>query len=513
MSGLEVLGTFLACLDTAVQAVALLRRHWDAQRRVGKLLAKASKKLSSIRETAAVFSDVSVELVGWVYRKNLNEITNISELLSSLAHRIAGMSRLRRLATSVESVCKIEETLRRLTALEMHIETCGSHATAVSSVAGQVAALHGKIDEIQAASVNATAGALVCGAGLVPTARVSARDTDLLRRYGMVGRVPAAESLRRVATALLGEEKQEAVRFLKLASGMGDVMARRQLGWVHYSDGEPRAAEYEWREAQHMGDRDSVRQLGRLYLSGKLGAREAEGVRELETASVLGDEWATYYLALCKMSGVGTEQCDVEAFTLVSSFEKRPFGRALTRMCHFHGVGTVRDKARAGGALDDVEIGYLVVFEALREQAFERVVGMLMAFFKFVGEDGCGHAAFALAHMYNYMVRGGNQKEAAMWYARGAELGHCDAQVMYAECCEFGVGVQREMKSAFVFYQRAADQGHVASQLKVAKCYMEGDGVRRDVVMAQIYLRRAGMCDRSEVRVESSRLLKILKPR
>ena len=63
------------------------------------------------------------------------------------------------------------------------------------------------------------------------------------------------------------------------------------------------------------------------------------------------------------------------------------------------------------------------------------------------------------------------------WAKPEAEQGNADAQWNLAHCYEFGMGVEKDVKTAVKWYRAAAEQGSADAQYHLARCYQTGKGV------------------------------------
>lgn len=85
----------------------------------------------------------------------------------------------------------------------------------------------------------------------------------------------------------------------------------------------------------------------------------------------------------------------------------------------------------------------------------------------------------------------GNMPKAAKWYRIGAEAGHPQAQLQYANLLRKGEGVDKDFSAAAMWYGKAAERGEAAAQYNLGIMYGLGLGVEEDPRKAETWLRKA----------------------
>jgi TPR repeat protein len=107
-------------------------------------------------------------------------------------------------------------------------------------------------------------------------------------------------------------------------------------------------------------------------------------------------------------------------------------------------------------------------------------------------DQGSARAQFNLGVCY-MLGRGveRNEREAAKWFRKAAELGDVHAQFNLGLCCDEGQGVERDEREAAKWYRKAAEQGDADAQFNLGLCYAEGQGVERDEREAAKWFRKA----------------------
>ncbi len=83
-----------------------------------------------------------------------------------------------------------------------------------------------------------------------------------------------------------------------------------------------------------------------------------------------------------------------------------------------------------------------------------------------------------------------NQKEAAIFFLRAANLGHLQSQYNIAYMYERGLGTDVKGKEAANWYTKAAEQGMKKAQLKLGDLYYDGIGVSRDLNKAAFWYKK-----------------------
>jgi TPR repeat protein len=81
--------------------------------------------------------------------------------------------------------------------------------------------------------------------------------------------------------------------------------------------------------------------------------------------------------------------------------------------------------------------------------------------------------------------------EAALWYRRGAEIGHPDSQWSYAWMLRRGLGVVRDEREAFRWVLAAAMSGHPFASLNAGEVYAAGQVTDRDAIEALVHINMA----------------------
>lgn len=86
------------------------------------------------------------------------------------------------------------------------------------------------------------------------------------------------------------------------------------------------------------------------------------------------------------------------------------------------------------------------------------------------------------------------KKEAAAYYARGAEKGSEKCILAIAECLENGVGTSENVEKAIELYTALADKGNRNAMLRLCEIYSEGrKGVEIDRELAAKYMLMTGL--------------------
>lgn len=108
---------------------------------------------------------------------------------------------------------------------------------------------------------------------------------------------------------------------------------------------------------------------------------------------------------------------------------------------------------------------------------------------------GKGHteAQFYLGLMYSHGLGvARDQKEAAKWYLKAAELGHGRAQFIVGLKYDRGQGFVRDYKEAVKWYRKAAELGDSRAQRALGLVYGLDEGFGQDYVRAHMWLNIAG---------------------
>ena len=82
-------------------------------------------------------------------------------------------------------------------------------------------------------------------------------------------------------------------------------------------------------------------------------------------------------------------------------------------------------------------------------------------------------------------------KEAAHWFAVGAETGDLRAVEALGRCCQAGDGVDFDPVRGAELFRQAAEEGYLPAVCDLGLCYEAGDGVEVDPVRAAELYRQA----------------------
>ncbi len=95
---------------------------------------------------------------------------------------------------------------------------------------------------------------------------------------------------------------------------------------------------------------------------------------------------------------------------------------------------------------------------------------------------------------YSFLAERDAKKEAAAYYARGAEGGNPECILRLAECLEEGIGVDKDVTKAITLYKELADKGNKNAMLHLCEIYSEGrEGVEPDKNEAMKYIFMTGL--------------------
>jgi len=83
-------------------------------------------------------------------------------------------------------------------------------------------------------------------------------------------------------------------------------------------------------------------------------------------------------------------------------------------------------------------------------------------------------------------------REAMVWYAKAAEMGHDFAQKEMGDCYFFGKGgMPQDFRMAVEWWGKSAGQGNYGAQFNLGSCYCNGEGVSKDYAKAAAWYRKA----------------------
>ena len=100
-----------------------------------------------------------------------------------------------------------------------------------------------------------------------------------------------------------------------------------------------------------------------------------------------------------------------------------------------------------------------------------------------------------------------DNKQAAAWYEKAAQLGYVNAQFNLANLYYSGRGVDHDLKQAARWYRAAADGGHKMAQYYLAPMYDDGDGVPEDHTEALKWYVKAADAGLGDAQYEIARML------
>lgn len=126
-------------------------------------------------------------------------------------------------------------------------------------------------------------------------------------------------------------------------------------------------------------------------------------------------------------------------------------------------------------------------------------------------KSGDADAQFALA---NWFIQNKSSKrqsatdaaDAAMWYRRAAEQGHCNAQYRLGLAYAEGDGVIEDLHEAAKWFLKAAAQGNAWAQYRLGQCYRQGRGVIESRDEAVKWFQRAADLNHDEARAALGRM-------
>ena len=207
-----------------------------------------------------------------------------------------------------------------------------------------------------------------------------------------------------------------------------------------------------FQRASQIGDADSMKGLGMLYLNGEILPRDQKKAIELlKHASDLGCTSASFNLGVCYDKGEGTEPDKERAFELYRRASHVSTDAQFNLSLFYQNGEVSPDKKKA--------------FELLHQAS----------------ELGDSHAMVNLADCYlNGEGVTQDANKAIELYERASDLGNSTALVNLGVCFENGIGVTHDEKKAVLFYQHAADMGDAEAIKCLGVCYEFGKGVKED---------------------------------
>jgi enhanced entry protein EnhC len=262
------------------------------------------------------------------------------------------------------------------------------------------------------------------------------------------------------------EKMNQAKEIYEGLSKKGDQYAQLKLGYMLENglgmDVDPVAAQHWYTASAEQGNADGQYLLGQLYQLGAVGEPDyaqakywykkaaeqlprasvalgfiyetvddnySEAIKAYEAASVKGDAYGSYDLALIYEYGKGVPVDYQKAKTLFTEAAEKGIDSAMNQLAgmYFYGLGSVR-----------------------------------------------------------------NDQQAISWYKKAADLGNGNALYTLGLLSETGVGTKLDFPNALNYYQKASDQGNEKAMLALARMYHYGLGVEKDTkVSASIYQKLA----------------------
>jgi len=91
-----------------------------------------------------------------------------------------------------------------------------------------------------------------------------------------------------------------------------------------------------------------------------------------------------------------------------------------------------------------------------------------------------------------------DDKKAATYFFKAAEIGHQNASYNLGRALEHGIGIQKSKEKSTFYYQKAAEDGHEMAQYNLGVAYAKGEGINRDSRIATKWLFAAAKQSRAE---------------
>lgn len=237
----------------------------------------------------------------------------------------------------------------------------------------------------------------------------------------------------------LEQDIDEALSYLVAAGKEGHIYAQRQVGYIMASDGNPegiKTAVGWYAAAAEQGDAEARNELATLYdIYRNTFADGIDTIPWLEEAAELGFPDAMIELADAYYNGEEVEQ-DIRKW--------------IDLIFHAAALGNQRALYLSGVLL--IENDYL---EPDIEEGLDRLEASRYPYVN--GEADCYLADL----YYEGKVVPQDYKKTADYLldaARGKD-GFPPAQYKFAQCCQYGIGVEKDLKRALSFYKKAAQQG------------------------------------------------------
>lgn len=533
MSGLEVAHVMLKGTATAVNILRMIIHHVREDKRAAKLVRRAKQKFASITSTISEYANVinECEQLRPIMYKCINDMSCVSGELRKLCNKISMRTAPIRVAEATPTAEQLDRIVFQLEILETRIENCCTAAVSISSQKLECENIKTLIKSKQKSNVSAS-DVLVVEApnasfnhGLSqlmevmwteqvfsPTLRLLLENSETAQMLEDLGSISIAGFLRRAGCNLCFEnfapENQygKGVWFLQLASDLESSFARYWMGYKNYEKNDYRSAVEHLLFAFRM-ERQSSSDflLAELYLNGYCGLEQRHmAIGYLEQGMLKGDKYCSEMLALCKLTGFGTEKNGEEALRMAKATESNETTRLVDGVCHFYGIGTRKSENKAQAAFS--ESFKLVDDDQLKIRLMRKglIFKCVLHFAKLNVMSACEFLSDVLMHVAARNPK--YDKHYRKWTRKAADLGCLRLQNQYAYCCEKGWYGETSKLDAFWYYRLAAIQGDADAQLKVARLYLHGVGVCRDLNKTMFYLNSAYLSGSNHISEEVLKL-------
>ena len=223
----------------------------------------------------------------------------------------------------------------------------------------------------------------------------------------------------------------------------------------------------------------------------------AEAFAWYQKAADKEDPQGLYHLGRCYRDGIGTQYYAEQAYQCfweAAQQENLPAQYALA-LCYdgeTPGIDVNRKKAWAFyEAL--IEKNYTPAMKTLG-QRYATLPGRQRDLLKAVqllsqaGSQGDAAAYMELAHWFlDGKLVAPSDEEGFKWLKRAAKAGDAEGLRVLGECCQFGIGVEKDAQQADALLRKAAAAGDEPARWEVGNCLADGIGNREDMFGAVLH--------------------------
>lgn len=264
---------------------------------------------------------------------------------------------------------------------------------------------------------------------------------------------------------------------LTIKAKQGDLWTQNYLGYVYLTGADSRIrpdmklALMWFSTAAQAGYAEAQTNLALMYANGQGVKTNPElAAKWFHLAAKQNNKNAQYNLGTYYQTGTGVEKNAKEA-------------------AKWYGYAARQNDRNAQVALAELY---------LKGEGVEQSDAEAVKWLKFSAKQSQPRAQLLLADMYKQGRAGQDykQEELIELYKAAAIAGDAEAAARYAVILEKGDGVEKNEKQAALWYRKAADMAHPEAQFNLGKMYLEGRGVdKKDLKVAWVWFSLAANYD------------------